>query len=176
MMEHPPRPQAMIVPATIDCLDSYRACLDSVAREGRWLALGQAPAPARARSFMQNILDGNGVQVFAVDGSTVVGWADIVRSQLEATRHVGELGMGVQSGYRGQGLGRALIEAVIEAARHLGLQRIALDVRVDNEAAIGLYAAVGFQLEGTRTATHWDGREYHDSHVMGLLRQGLVQP
>ena len=160
-----------IVPAALEHLDRYRACLDAVAREGRWLALGQAPSIEQTRAFMANILAGNGVQVFAVDGDRVLGWADIVRPPHAATRHAGELGMGVLKSHRGQGLGRALIERALADAWALGLRRMALDVRVDNHAALALYASVGFVHEGTRRASHCQDGCYHDAHVMGLLRQ-----
>lgn len=168
-------PPTRIVPASLDRLDSYRACLDAVAREGRWLALGQAPTPEQTRGFMQHILAGNGVQVFVVAGATVVGWADIVRASHAATRHAGVLGMGVLAAHRGRGLGRALIERVIADAWGLGLKRIELDVRVDNLAAVALYASARFCHEGTRRASHWQGGQYHDAHVMGLLHPALAQ-
>lgn len=48
---------------------------------------------------------------------------------------------------RGAGLGRAIVEACFERARERGCKRIELDVNEDNEAAIALYRACGFELE-----------------------------
>jgi ribosomal protein S18 acetylase RimI-like enzyme len=45
---------------------------------------------------------------------------------------------------RGQGIGRALLEAVMEAAREAGAVRIDLGTSVADTAAIGLYESEGF--------------------------------
>jgi GNAT superfamily N-acetyltransferase len=48
---------------------------------------------------------------------------------------------------RRTGLGRALVEACCDRARERGCRRIELDTNEDNEAALALYEACGFQLE-----------------------------
>ena len=48
---------------------------------------------------------------------------------------------------RRRGVGRALIEAALEAARERGCRRIELDVDEVNEAALALYRSCGFSLE-----------------------------
>ncbi len=45
---------------------------------------------------------------------------------------------------RGQGLGRALLEAAIEAARERGATRMDLNTSADDTAARALYASAGF--------------------------------
>jgi ribosomal protein S18 acetylase RimI-like enzyme len=45
---------------------------------------------------------------------------------------------------RGQGLGRALLEAAIEAARKRGATRMDIATSVDDTAARGLYESAGF--------------------------------
>jgi ribosomal protein S18 acetylase RimI-like enzyme len=50
----------------------------------------------------------------------------------------------VDPGARGRGLGRALVEAVIERARERGCRRVELDVNEANPAAIALYERLGF--------------------------------
>lgn len=53
---------------------------------------------------------------------------------------------------RGHGLARRMIEAVEEGARAAGFAVLNLDVRATQEAAIGLYEAMGFQRWGTHPA------------------------
>lgn len=54
---------------------------------------------------------------------------------------------------RGQGLGRKLLAAVVDAARDLGFSRISLETASVLKEAIGLYASFGF-IE--QTGTHAD--------------------
>ena len=45
---------------------------------------------------------------------------------------------------RGQGIGRALLEAAMDAARDAGAMRMDIATSVDDTAAIGLYESTGF--------------------------------
>ncbi len=51
---------------------------------------------------------------------------------------------------RRQGVGKALIAALIERAEVCGLAFVTLEVRVSNAAAIALYSGAGFERVGTR--------------------------
>lgn len=51
---------------------------------------------------------------------------------------------------RRQGLGRAVVSALLEQAQALGLADVYLEVRVSNEAAIALYCSLGFEVIGRR--------------------------
>lgn len=50
--------------------------------------------------------------------------------------------------YRGQGIGRALLETAIGRARELGLRQLNLSVVEANEAAVHLYESLGFERFG----------------------------
>ena len=55
----------------------------------------------------------------------------------------------VAPGSRGQGLGRALLDGTLTAARERGATRIELGTSIDDVAAINLYESSGFtNLEG----------------------------
>lgn len=60
---------------------------------------------------------------------------------------VPELSIGVEPGHRGQGVGRALLVALLEAARAAGHDRISLSVEPENRAAL-LYKSLGFEVVG----------------------------
>ena len=53
---------------------------------------------------------------------------------------------------RGHGMARRMVEVVEDAARAAGFAVLNLDVRATQEAAIGLYEAMGFQRWGTHPA------------------------
>ena len=51
---------------------------------------------------------------------------------------------------RGSGLGRALVDAVVELARARGCRRIELDANDHNASAIALYESLGFDAQDDR--------------------------
>ena len=59
------------------------------------------------------------------------------------------ISMWVSPEVRGQGVGEALIDAVVEWARVSGARRVLLDVGDHNQPAIALYARKGFKPNGT---------------------------
>lgn len=52
--------------------------------------------------------------------------------------------------HRRQGYGKAVVEALIRYAKNNHLESISLEVRESNRAAIELYSALGFKVEGKR--------------------------
>jgi ribosomal protein S18 acetylase RimI-like enzyme len=121
------------------------ACLDSVARERRFLAMLEAPPVEEVASFAA---DPNVVQIVAVESERVVGWADLRRFAAAGFTHRGSLGMGVLASHRGRGLGGRLLEALFNESGSLGLKRVELHVFRSNAAAVRLYARHGFVVEG----------------------------
>lgn len=66
--------------------------------------------------------------------------------------------------YRRRGVGRALVGAALEEAGGEGVARVLLEVAGRNEAARGLYGAMGFREEGVRRGYYSDG---DDAVLMG---------
>jgi RimJ/RimL family protein N-acetyltransferase len=89
---------------------------------------------------------------------------------VEVSRHgFGELGMLVDRGWRGRGVGSALVAAATGWARNHGLHKLCLEVFADNVAAIALYRKSGFVEEGRRVRQYRRASgELWDSIVMGL--------
>lgn len=149
--------------------EAFRACLDAVAREARFLAQIEAPPLERVRAFVAESVASNAAQYVALDGTAVVGWCDVFPKWAAATRHVGSLGMGVLAWYRGRGIGKDLLAATLAHARGAGITRVELEVRVDNAIAIRLYERIGFVHEGRmRNAMRFDGH-YHDALLMSAI-------
>jgi len=81
----------------------------------------------------------------------------------------GELGMMVAAGWRGRGVGTALVAAAIGWARGRGLHKLALSVFPHNQAAIALYRKLGFIEEG-RLIRHV---RRSDGQLWDLIEMGL---
>ncbi|MCA3252323.1 MAG: GNAT family N-acetyltransferase [Pseudomonadota bacterium] len=158
-----------VVPISEAHVEGFRAALDVVAREKRFLAMFEAPPLAQVRAHVRDGIAQGVAQFVALDGTQVVGWADVFPGWAHGVQHRGSLGMGLLPAWRGQGLGRRLLEACIAATWARGLTRIELEVRVDNAAAIRLYERAGFGHEGIkRNAIRVDG-VHVDTHAMSLL-------
>ena len=102
----------------------------------------------------------------ALAGDVVVGELHVEPSRFG----FGDLGMLVAAGWRGRGVGTALVAAAIEWARGRGLHKLTLSVFPHNEAAVALYRKFGFVEEGRR-ARHIRraSGELWDVIDMGLL-------
>src|SRR3954468_8459397 len=160
------QPAFVVVPIGEEHIDGFRAAVDSVARERKFLALLEAPPEAATRNYVrQNVAERVPHFVALADGK-VVGWCDVAIRPRLTQRHSGILGMGVIRDYRGKGIGRSLMLATLAAARTRGTRRIELTVRVDNEPARRLYESFGFATEGLcKRHMHVDG-EFVDSWLM----------
>jgi ribosomal protein S18 acetylase RimI-like enzyme len=142
------------------------ATLVEVAGEGRWIAT-EAPVDVeqRRRRMVEDVEREDAIVLVAETGGQVVG-----ELGLHLARHgVADLGMAVAAGWRGRGIGSALLAEAIDQAGKAGAHKIALQVWPHNTAAIALYERFGFQREGYLTR-HYRRRsgELWDAVVMGL--------
>ncbi|OUQ80105.1 GNAT family N-acetyltransferase [Flavonifractor sp. An10] len=86
-------------------------------------------------------------------------------------RHSGGLGIMVRTDCQGQGIGTALLEAVLDLADNwLMLRRVELEVYADNQRAVRLYEKFGFETEGRKREASVKNGAYVDLLVMARLR------
>ncbi len=79
--------------------------------------------------------------------------------------------MGLHPDYRSQGIGRRLLNAVIDSCWAYGYTRIELEVFSDNIIAAHMYRQAGFHLEGLKKFAYFLDGKYRDLIMMALLRQ-----
>ncbi len=65
----------------------------------------------------------------------------------------------VKKSYRHQHIGESIIIKILEDCYQAGIKYLTLEVRVSNEAAIGLYTKYGFNSLGTRKGYYQDNNE-----------------
>ncbi len=147
----------------------FHACLDSVAREQKFLGQTHAPSLEKITAFVRENIAQNHPQFVALKDNRVIGWCDTIPHWADALRHRAGLGMGVLSEFRARGIGRQLLRTTIESARESGIKRIDLEVRADNLAAISLYETFGFRHEGRKMKGLFQQGMFHDVLEMGLV-------
>lgn len=113
---------------------------------------------------------------FGEQGAELVGIAGLRRQTGLKTRHRAHVwGMYVAPRARGQGVGRALLDALAAHARTLdGLERLTLGVETTNAAARRLYHAFGFVTYGVEPQAYSLNGEYWDSELMSLALHETV--
>ena len=142
-------------------LDGYEA----VAAEGRYIG-AELPIdrPARRDRWVDSLRSPTSHSFVATAAGKIVGQAGMT-----IAIGIAELGMWVLDGWRGRGIGSALLEACIVRARAEGAHKMSLQVWPHNSAAIALYEKYGFRQEGCLRA-HYRRRngELWDAVIMGL--------
>lgn len=121
-------------------------------------------------------LDGGSHQFVAVvmendSVGMVVGTVGLQVDPIPRKSHCASLGIMVHKEYQGMGIGKKLMEAVIDLADNwLMLKRLELEVFVDNEKAIALYKQMGFEKEGIRRKAAIRNGIYADELIMSRIR------
>lgn len=125
---------------------------------------------SRSEGFINGLTNNDHIFVAEVekDGfKKVVGNVGMHVSSTNRTRHCAEIGIMVHSDFQGKGIGRELLNKVIDLADNwLMLVRLELSVYVDNEKAINLYKSLGFEIEGTKKYAAIRNGKYEDQYIM----------
>jgi putative acetyltransferase len=108
--------------------------------------------------------------VAEIDGR-VVGQLGLHMDRSPRRRHCAFIGMAVHDAFQGQGVGSALMAAMVDLADNwLDLRRIELTVFTDNPAAVHLYEKFGFVIEGTHRDYAFRNGVYVAAYAMSRLR------
>ena len=109
----------------------------------------------------------------ALADGAVVGWASLnVFNPRRAYDHVADLSVYVERGWRGRGVGRRLLEALVARARALGYHKLVLSAFPFNEAGMQAYRRAGFREVGVyREQGLLDG-QWVDTIVMEKILEG----
>jgi phosphinothricin acetyltransferase len=85
------------------------------------------------------------------DGEKVLGWAALSPvSKRKVYRGVAELTVAVTESERGQGVGRALLEALIDESERNGIWTLQASIFPENVASVQLHLRCGFREVGRR--------------------------
>ena len=162
----PPGAGITVREATLADVDTLVDLLVAVAGEGRWIGT-EAPVDTerRRRRMAEDVEGSHAIVLVAEAGGEPVGELGLHLARFG----VADLGMAVAAGWRGRGIGTALLAEAVDRARRAGAHKLALQVWPHNTAAIALYERFGFQREG-HLRRHYRRRsgELWDAIIMGL--------
>lgn len=108
------------------------------------------------RSFQHFLQRPDGIQLLKVDHQ-LAGYAILLLHKGTALARLYSLAISPR--FQGQGLGRVLMEAMIEKAKAAHRFALRLEVREDNQGAIQLYRQLGFRELGRLTEYYQDGSD-----------------
>jgi len=103
------------------------------------------------RAFLATAVSERRLLLLAVDAQgRIVGSAGIAPDQedhMPAASHVARTGIALHRDYRGRGLGRAAVQAVIEWGRRAGFKKAVAEVYSTNARSLALFRGLGFEEE-----------------------------
>ena len=125
--------------------------------------------PKVLTAWINEIERGAITSLLAIKGGKVVGCGTLVRDPHSWSPHVGELRMVVSMEVRGQGVGRALSQETFALALGAaGLEKLVVQMTVDQQAAIALFEGLGFKAEALlRDHVRDASGKKHDIVVLG---------
>jgi len=104
------------------------------------------------RDWCRNIDYGRNLPIVAIMGGKIVGCGTLHQQLGGWKRHVGRVSVLVHPEFRGRGLASALVTEIVSLARQLGLEKVEAEFIGEQEAAMKMFAMLGFsnllRLEG----------------------------
>ena len=113
------------------------------------------PTPWSREDFWCEASNDFACYIVALEGAAVIGFAGCWISFEEAQ----VTNIALTAMQRGRGYGRLLMCALMRAAAERGVERMTLEVRPSNAAALHLYERLGFSAVGVRKKYYQDNDE-----------------
>jgi len=124
--------------------------------------------PKVLSAWIHEIERGDITSLLAIKDGKVVGCGTVVHDPHSWSPHVGQIRMVVSLDVRGKGVGRALSQETFALALSSGLEKLSVQMTVDQQAAIALFESLGFKAEALLRdhVQDVDGKK-HDIVVLG---------
>ena len=136
--------QCTLRPLRKDDEKNFHAFFQAVPEAERMFIKHRVTDPEVIREWCQKIDLGRNLPLLAVMDGKIVGDATLHQQLGGWKRHIGRVSVLVLPQYRGRGLARALIGEIVSIARHLSLEKVEAEFIGDQEAAVKMFALLGF--------------------------------
>jgi acetyltransferase len=100
--------------------------------------------PEVIREWCRNIDLGRNLPLLALMKNQIAGVATLHQQLGGWKRHIGRVSVLVLPQFRGRGLARALVAEIVVLARQLGLEKVEAEFIGEQEAAVKMFALLGF--------------------------------
>jgi ribosomal-protein-alanine acetyltransferase len=107
------------------------------------------------RSFLRLTRSPTADLLVAADADRILGYAVLLHRRGGRSARLYSIAVGAEEA--GRGIGSRLLAAAEERAKARGAERLHLEVRADNPAAIRFYRRKGYRETGARTGYYEDG-------------------
>ena len=155
-------------PAESDDAAALLENINLVCAEEIYLLMDEVPNDVDREREWIAAFDGHGSALLvATTGGSIVGQVDCRGGEWSKSRHVGLVGIAIRDGWREIGLGRILMDRILEWMRARGFRKAELSVFATNERARRLYESAGFQVEGVLKRQFRIRGEFVDDIRMG---------
>ena len=106
----------------------------------------------------------------AKQNGLIVGWASLSKwSDRCAYSDTAEISLYVDKEHRGKGIGKKLIQAIIQEGRRTGLHTVIAQITEGNEVSVHLHELAGFKHVGTMNEVGKKFGKLLDVHLMQLI-------
>ncbi len=123
---------------------AFHKFVQAVPEPERMFITHRVTEPQVIREWCQKIDLGRNLPLLALMDKNIVGAATLHQQLGGWKRHIGRVSVLVLPQYRGRGLARALVGEIVSLARAVGLERVEAEFIGEQEAAIKMFALLGF--------------------------------
>ena len=116
----------------------------SVPSDERMFIKHRVTEPEVVREWCRNIDLARNLPLLAVTDGRIIGDTTLHQQLGGWKRHIGRISTLVHPQFRGRGLASALVAETVELARQLGLEKVEAEFIGEQEAAIKMFAMLGF--------------------------------
>jgi ribosomal protein S18 acetylase RimI-like enzyme len=158
-----------LIPIEEKYIEGFHSVLGVIAREKKYITFVDAPPLEGTKSFVLNNIKMGNPHFVALSNNEVIGWCDALTSPRETLSHVYHFGMGLLPAFRHQGIGKRLLQAVMDEAIKKGGTRLELRVYEENLNAKRLYESLGFEVEGFERHSVKINEVFLNSYLMAKI-------
>jgi RimJ/RimL family protein N-acetyltransferase len=116
----------------------------AVPHQERMFIKHRVTEPEVIRDWCQNIDLGRNLPLLACRDGQIIGDATLHQQLGGWKRHIGRISVLIHPKFRGRGLAKAMVSEIIALARQVGLEKVEAEFIGEQEAAIKVFALLGF--------------------------------